>query len=503
MRCFNLKNKDNFSKSDPYVKVELQMKGQKSEVGRTETIGNDLNPQFKRGVTVDYQFEVNQQVVFTVMDDDPKFDDCIGTGTCSLASIICSKGPFNLPLTTKNTVAAGSMQIMYEKQESSKKALTFQISCQNVKDIEIFSKSDPFLRILKAPATFNPSMDPKNLANSDWTQAHETEFVKDNLNPVFREFTVDSAKLCRMNPDLPLRLELWDHSNRGEHKILGWAHTTLARMLRGERQIDTVDQKNKFAGKICINNLQETTEYDIIDYVRRGLQLNLTVSIDFTGSNGDPKNASSLHYINPHGQPNQYQDAIEQVGKIIIEYDSDKMVPAYGFGALVAGKHSDCFPINNNPANPAVASWDGVLKAYSNCIKAIQLHGPTNFAPTIRAIQQVAQRSLQQNPLIYHILLILTDGQITDEEQTKQAIVDCSSLPLSIIIIGVGNDNFENMNELDADSNPLGGGKSRDIVQFVKYLSYKGSPYQLAEAVLKELPSQVNRFYSRMGFVPR
>lgn len=509
-KCFNLKNKDNFSKSDPFVKIELQMKGQKYEVGRTETIGNNLNPQFKKGVPVDYQFEVNQELVFTVLDEDPQFDDIIGTAKCSLASIICSKGIYTLPLTTKNGAASGSMQITYEKQVSSKRSLTFQINATNVKDIEVFSKSDPFLRILKGSANCNPSIDPKSIASSDWTQSHETEFIKDNLNPVFKEFTLDTNKLCRDNPNLPLRFELWDHSNRGEHKILGATHITLARMLQGERQFDTVDAKGKFSGKIIVNTLTQGIEYDIIDYVRSGLQLNLTVSIDFTGSNGDPKSSSSLHYINPSGQPNQYQDAIAQVGKIIIDYDTDKMIPAFGFGALVAGKHSDCFPINNNPANPSVKSWEGILQAYGNCIKAVQLNGPTNFAPTIKAMKAVAQGTMKQTPLIYHILMILTDGQITDEQETKDTIIDSQDLPMSIIIIGVGNDDFGNMSELDGDTGGLNGSGNkkgakpgRDIVQFVRYQDYKGNPYMLAEAVLKELPGQVNRFYSRMGIVPR
>ena len=51
----------------------------------------------------------------------------------------------------------------------------------------------------------------------------------------------------------------------------------------------------------------------------------------------------------------------------------------------------------------------------------------------------------------YHILLILTDGVISDMDQTKAAIVEASALPMSIIIVGVGSANFEMMEELDAD----------------------------------------------------
>lgn len=40
-------------------------------------------------------------------------------------------------------------------------------------------------------------------------------------------------------------------------------------------------------------------------------------------------------------------------------------------------------------------------------------------------------------------------------QKTIDQIVRGSSLPLSIIIVGVGSDDFENMDILDADDNPL------------------------------------------------
>lgn len=66
--------------------------------------------------------------------------------------------------------------------------------------------------------------------------------------------------------------------------------------------------------------------------------------------------------------------------------------------------------------------------------------------------------------------------------QTKHAIVSASSLPISIIIVGVGNNSkFERMDELDSDLLKLrvdGRQAERDIVQFVplsKFVTNKGS----------------------------
>lgn len=94
---------------------------------------------------------------------------------------------------------------------------------------------------------------------------------------------------------------------------------------------------------------------------------------------------------------------------------------------------------------------------------------------------------------MYHCLLLLTDGEIHDMDATVDTIVELSKFPVSIIIVGVGNENFENMRYLDSDDkilrNKKGQTAARDIVQFVRYKDYEGRDIQyLAEEVLRELP---------------
>lgn len=77
----------------------------------------------------------------------------------------------------------------------------------------------------------------------------------------------------------------------------------------------------------------------------------------------------------------------------------------------------------------------------------------------------------------YFILLILTDGVITDMADTREAIVHASHLPMSVIIVGVGNADFTDMQILDGDDgilrSPKGEPVLRDIVQFVPFKDFK------------------------------
>lgn len=85
---------------------------------------------------------------------------------------------------------------------------------------------------------------------------------------------------------------------------------------------------------------------------------------------------------------------------------------------------------------------------------------------------------MSQHNQKYLILLIITDGIINDMDKTIDEIVRGSSLPLSIIIVGVGDADFSSMDILDADDEPLYSKKYKkymasDIVQFVPFKEFK------------------------------
>jgi hypothetical protein len=132
-----------------------------------------------------------------------------------------------------------------------------------------------------------------------------------------------------------------------------------------------------------------------LDYLQGGLQLNLSVAIDFTGSNGVPSQPTSLHYINKNA-PNQYQKAIMAVGSILLNYDYDKMIPAFGFGAKPHFPHfggntvNHCFPLSGRNDVTEAAGLDGLMAMYANAITKVELSGPTYFGPLIEQFVDIA-----------------------------------------------------------------------------------------------------------------
>jgi hypothetical protein len=187
------------------------------------------------------------------------------------------------------------------------------------------------------------------------------------------------------------------------------------------------------------------------------------------------------------------------------------MFPALGFGARIppTGQVSHEFFLTLDPSQPYCQGIDGVLAAYYNSLHNVQLYGPTNFSPVIRHVANFAE-AYKFDSSNYFILLIITDGIITDFEETKRSIIAASNLPMSIIIVGVGQEDFSAMDDLDSDEELLRSGSlvaQRDIVQFVelrKFVHANGSwsKEMLAKEVLAEIPDQLLSYMKSKGFQP-
>lgn len=241
-----------------------------------------------------------------------------------------------------------------------------------------------------------------------------------------------------------------------------------------------------------------------VDYLHCGIEFNLTIGIDFTGSNGFIHYSDSLHYIGDG--LNDYEKAIISCGNILKYYDSDQMYPVYGFGARIPSKKTltqFCFPLNFNDEDPEIHTIEEISNIYRKNLPSIDFAGPTNFAPIIKHCTDEIDK--ENDMTKYHILLMLTDGGIDDINDTIATLVEGSFKPLSVIIVGIGSFNFDNMNVLDADEEPLvskGKEAARDLVQFVPFKDFKNDPKKLAEEVLKEIPLQVVQFYEMNGLTP-
>ncbi|CAO1942720.1 unnamed protein product [Urochloa humidicola] len=227
---------------------------------------------------------------------------------------------------------------------------------------------------------------------------------------------------------------------------------------------------------------------------------NLIVGIDFTKSNEWTGKFSfhgrSLHHIS--STPNPYEQAISIIGQTMSKFDEDNLIPCFGFGdASTHDQDVFCFYPDERPCN----GFSEALHRYREIVPHLRLAGPTSFAPIIEMAMTIVEQSGGQ----YHVLLIIADGQVTrsvdtasgqlssQEQKTVDAIVKASELPLSIVLVGVGDGPWDMMKEFD-DNIPA---RAFDNFQFVNFseimsknMAQSRKEAAFALSALMEIPQQ-------------
>lgn len=516
-----LRDRDVMSKSDPMLVLYIKRRdGTIEELGRTEVCLNSLSPKWVTKLLVLYSFEEVQVLLFRVYDVDTSFKNVpikkivlqeqqfLGEMECVLSQIVTTPGQSVTRALQPSKEQAidvagmpdlGSLTVTAEEMVNSKFVVQIRVHGSDLDNKDVFSKSDPFLAISK-----------RNEGGS-YTPVYKTEVKKNSLNPTWKTIQISLQQLCNGDMDCPLKFECFNFNASGRHDLIGALQTSVHGIQKCVNESSVLDlergnSSNKAGGKIHFNECSISSRPTFLDYITSGFELSFFVAIDFTASNGNPFQRDSLHYIDPSGRLNAYQAAIHAVGEVLEYYDSDRQFSVWGFG----GRPSPDVPVshcfNLNKYSEEVSGVAGILEAYSEGIHNIRLAGPTIFGPIIEKAASVAKEAADKDPRKYFVLLIITDGVITDLQESINALVKASGFPLSVLIVGVGGADFTEMEYLDADRGRLQASDRnrvavRDIVQFVPLRNANGA-VSLAHMLLAELPTQFLDYMRHMNIPP-
>jgi len=543
--CRDLPNLDTLSKSDPKIFIFLEQQtidssGQQVvnwiKVGSTERINDNLNPTFLKSFIIDYYFEMIQKLRFLVFDMDKDTDafnsnDYIGYVEKTIGDLIGSSNN-NVYSCELLTTSPPNMNINCKKTRKTNKKPTFIVNVEEIQDTKItigmtvrgsnldkkdlFGKSDPYFVISKYQE------------NGTLLKVYESEVIKNTLNPVWRKVCIKESILNNGDDQRMLLFEVYDWDRNSSHDFIGSFEASTSMIKQGltfnlinskkQEKYKKKGKDYKNSGVISFDSIELQQEYSFMDFPMLGTEIKVVFAIDFTGSNGEITSPSSLHYKSPNCDLNnfmtlnEYQKAIASIGYVLEPYDSTKYMEVYGYGAKFFNRSKvefDCALTGDQNA-PCVLGVSGILHAYSNALQTVEIWGPTNFAPIIRKISNTARVGLPPKysnaPLArYYILTIITDGEISDMESTKSAIIEASDAPLSIIIVGVGKSSFASMIELDGDENRLcvnGKYAERDIVQFVPLNEFVSDPAKIAAETLAEIPYQLLSYARKNEIYP-
>jgi hypothetical protein len=124
-------------------------------------------------------------------------------------------------------------------------------------------------------------------------------------------------------------------------------------------------EKSKQGNHMVMQALKIERRHSFLEYIFGGCDIELSLAIDFTLSNGAVNSPDSLHYFDP--KRNQYLQVMNSVGNILQYYNSSKMINLYGFGGALPQapqRASHCFALNGNIFNPRVNGIPEVINCY-------------------------------------------------------------------------------------------------------------------------------------------
>lgn len=377
------------------------------EIGRTESIKDNLNPHFSVHVTVPYRFEELQNIRIGLWDIDTKSrelhtHDFLGDIRTTLGDLVAagvSTKPLSYPNVKDNKKLLGGRRnlgtitiIVHENRDGGKMLVKAHMSGRKLAKRDILS-SDPYVIITQIGGRSDASR----------SQVYQTEVIKRNRNPVWKpvKFKVDLPKGGNKSH---IRLEFLcnDKDLRSRDDEIGTANCTLQE-LESVTSLPLIYSKKKNrkgysnSGHLIFRSLSVTRMPSLIEYLQGGLKLHFNVAIDMTASNGDPRDPRSLHYHDQTYGGNQYVRALTAIGSILQVYaPTDNLFAAYGFGAELPGQSgvaSSCFPLNLGH-DPRCQGVNGIVGAYTRALGLVRLSGPTNFSPLIETVTiAAAQRT--------------------------------------------------------------------------------------------------------------
>lgn len=434
-------------------------------------------PEADSPIELEYQFEAKQTLSIAIIDTGLQSE--FSTQDITVGSLLTSsKRTLTLDLMSKTEKVPGKVSLTitpYDDGTSETAVIGF--SCRQLAKKDTFSESDPYLVIYS------------HNDKGELVQIHRTERYDDQPNPVFKKFEISMETLCNGKRDKALLIKVWDY-DKLKDDLIGSVKTTFEELATGQELVlygPKQENNGYIKADIVVNR-----KNNFVDYLLKGLNLQLSVAVDFTSSNGELKNPQSLH-TRKGGIDNHYQKAMREISERILRVTGTKEILAMGFGAFPHFNDyndiSHCFPLAQKEWH--VKDLPSLLRAYEDVRSLLKFNGFTLYEEIITKALERAKTA--GTKLLYSVAVILTDGDVTDPERVNKLLDEAADLPISFLVVGFGDQSFPHFQDLSqgtfADTSKEMKRRVLNFAVFDEDVS-KG-----VEELLKPLPGQITEYF--------
>ena len=207
--------------------------------------------------------------------------DFIGSCEVALGDVVSAPGQtLNLKLRDPNKPhGRGTLFVSVEERVEVHKTCCFQLSATHLDKMDWFGKSDPFVEFLRSKE------------GNQHQLAYRGEVIKKTLDPTWRPFELSLQKLCNGDLDRPLKCVVYDWNSSGSHEEIGRFDFSVRELVgdgeNGHKEFTVINEKKqekkgakyKGSGQLTMK-LQLRQEHTFVEYLRGGLEINLSIGED-------------------------------------------------------------------------------------------------------------------------------------------------------------------------------------------------------------------------------
>jgi len=250
-----------------------------------------LNPSWVTKIEVIYNFEKNDEFKVDVYDiDDDKHinagssHDPLGSLQFTLHEVVTQRDQHlhkQLPNPAKPSIKSMINIVAEEVQSNANSEICcFETQCKLSDSGNLY-----FFIVykMKQPGQYSP------------VYKSETRRQGSNGFTTWNPCSIGCTDLCNDNVEQEIKFEFFRNETSGKHKNLAHFITTMAVLKSGG---DSCVMPISGSNKCTLNKLHFEKKHSFLEYVFGGCDIDLTMAIDFTLSNGAPNNPDSLHYWN-------------------------------------------------------------------------------------------------------------------------------------------------------------------------------------------------------------
>ncbi|KAJ6247113.1 copine-8 [Anaeramoeba flamelloides] len=465
----------------------IQEEDEWRELGRTE-FQSSKKPKFQESLIADFEFgQIQNFRIILCSHQKGLFSEGFGYVQFTLGELIVkhrSSITKQLLDPTSNKSTAGIVSLIATEIKKENLDLSLRWRCKKIKKLS--NKSSAYLKFY--------AIKPKG----EKIKIYKTLSVSNAQDLKWDPKRITTQELCKGDENNEIFVELWEQKSEEKEKLFAVGSTLLQKIVNegNDFQLPLIapsNQNKKKAKALCVlqsYKFMQQIQNSLFDFFSANISLSLSFAVDFTASNGRPEFPKSLHFLDPPNK-NVYESVISLLGNSLIPYmGAETMIPCFGFGGKIntlrGNQDSICFPLNGNTENPECDGLEGVLSAYENALKSVALHGPTSVTNIIQGITYMTK---QQGDNKYTVLVIITDGVPIDINQTRKLISKSAKQAMSVIFIGVGDEDFDELKDICEFNSKK---STRDNCKFVLFdKKMKNNPKLFVQKSVSQISPQI------------